>query len=363
MKDKTMVQYKKEILKRKFLFFLTQISLPLIAIVISAYFFYAGKEQRELTITGIQLTNLVETKTEVGNDVIVLYKGDSIHNTVRYAFEIENTGNRSITQQEVYRFNWVAPDGYQIIDASVINCNNGISPIDIQIIEPNTLKINITALNKKSINQISILCISKKQASFSNSYLDVVIAGCEVINRIDNYLLPISEPFWRQVFLGNFGMQVVKTIMYFLIAAIIIAVIAIIIFQISRIIDKKKVKKYIARLPLDKQNLKVKYPGYFKSTYETLSSLSQKELDVLKKLMQFFDKDKKLQIEIILDKVLSPEEKQIYVELFYKHKDNLNSIIAYSNVFYADQLIEFFKTGKISEPFDKYKMDDPDAEP
>lgn len=347
-----MVNSKKEFFKSKFFLVLTQISLPLIAIVVSAYFFYAGQEQRELTITGIQLTNLIETKTEVSNDVIVVYKGDTIHNTVRYFFEIKNTGNRSITQQEVYRFNWVAPNGYQIVEASVINSSNGSSPIDVQIIEPNTLKINITALNKKSTNQISILCISKKRASFNNSYLDVVIADCEVVNRIDNYQLPKSEPFWRQVFLGNWGVQIVKSVIYFLIVAIIGIGIFFLIDRVPETIRKKKGIKLItqisSKLGIEKESLQVSYPEDFWVTYKTLSALSKQELEVLEKLIPYYRSRKILLIDVLSDERLLPKEKQIFEELFHKHKKNIIKIIYHPSIHETDKLMEYFRTGNIS---------------
>ena len=348
-----MVNAKKEFFKSKFFLILTQVSLPLIAIVVSAYFFYVGQEQRELTITGTQLTNLIETKTEVSNDVIVLYKGDAIHNTVRYFFEIKNTGNRSITQQEVYRFNWIAPNGYQIVEASVINSSNGTSPIDIQIIEPNTLKINITALNKKSTNQISILCISKKQANFNNSYLDVVIADCEVINRIDNYQLPKSEPFWRQVFLGNWGVQIVKSIIYFLIVAIIGVGIFFIIAKVLETIQKRKGMKLITQIlsqsGIEKESLQTDNPEWIWTTYKTLSKLSKQELEVFEKLIPHYQRKNISLNEVLSGKILLPNEKLIFEELFHKRKKKIIEITRYSSIFYTKELIEYLRTGKISK--------------
>jgi uncharacterized membrane-anchored protein YhcB (DUF1043 family) len=347
-----MEKSKPEFLKSKLFHFLTQIVLPVAAIAISVYFYYAGKEQREVTITGIQLTNLVETKSEVSNEVIVTYKGDTIYNTVRFFLELKNTGNKSIVNQDVYKLNWIAPDSYQIIDASIDKSNDNNPPIETQIINLDTLKINITAFNKNAIGRISILCISKKQKTFNNSRIDAIIADCDIINRINDYQIPKTEPFWKQVFLGNWGVQAVKLVVYFIIAAIIAIVIALAVTKVSSIIDKKKTKNIVADLQknlFSNENIKVKYPEYFNETYDILSSLSKDELAVLEKMWNFSQKDTMFQLQLVSDKMLAPNEKIIFDNLVQKYK-KLNSIIDYSSIYYTEGLLEFFLTGKISKP-------------
>ena len=345
---------KQNFLKSKFFQISTQILLPIIAIMISVYLFIIGKEQKELTVTGIQVANLIEAKNEVSNNIFVTYKQDTIYNTVRFLLEIKNTGNKSVVKTDVYKFYWIAPTDYQIVDINLLNSE--LAPISYTIIKPDSLKIEIATLNKNNSSQLSILCLTKRKTVFGESKLNAIISDCNIIDNVNEYRKPIAEPFWKTVFSGSLLIQCVKIVVYFIVGIILIIVILIPIGKFKEISKKREEKKNIQnmtrQLSLGKE-ISVKYPSNLMQTYKLLKRLTVDEINVIHKIAISFDYSKDLQRELIVNRVLSEKEKTIFLELIKSDNSQIiKAAIDYKSIYYTERLIEFFKTGAISKPFE-----------
>lgn len=364
---------KKADLKKKLTGFVTVWLIPIASLVISIVIYYASVEHKELTVTGLQMTPLVEAKREIAKNVVVVYNKDTVVNTARFLFEVKNSGDKSITSDDVKVLTWLAPADFEIVDFSLNNTNlKSDEIIQPSLVGLNALKLNVSVLNKGVSRLVSVLCISKKIPTSYQCGLRSLIVDCNVINRVNQFQSNSKVPFWQQVFYGSWVINLVKGLIFFLIGFALFITVLAIYFKVQDRRELAKLKKeeeekqrateqqrkkkeqeiteltHKVKLALDTEefeNIQVDYPYYFSETYKALEKLSKKELIVLRKVLKYLNLGFEESLDFIKANALSEEEQVVLTGMMNKE---LKSVLQFRAIHYTSELAEYFLTNKIT---------------
>lgn len=315
---------------------LLTIALGLIGLIGSLASIYALiSDQRlvNLQCDIISSTNVLDINTEI-SDLDILFKQSSLKeknkNLKLVILNIKNNGTEDILKTF---YDDKAPFG--------------INPIVGEIVEKPEI---IETSNEYLANNLDIKLDSTGIAYFSNVIIDAneqftfklltlvdigtepkfeiigKIAGINEKIEIGTFEPEVELPFFRQVFLGNVWVQLVKSLIYFLIIVVLILFIAGISDKIS---ENRKKKKRLKKI----ESFKASEKYTFKHIDSVIFELYENEQDYhllniqeeLKDVDLLKDKYQELTEELIKEKEKSDRRKG-YTDEYYEVKEELESI-------------------------------------
>jgi len=233
--------------------------IALISSLLTIYTYITTSKKISIQCDIISSTNVLDINAEI-SDLDILYKQSSLKsekkNLMLIIFRIRNNGNENILKTF---FDDKAPFGIKPVVGQVVE-----KPVIIEASNDylrNNLDITVDTTGSVYFSDI----IFESKESFTFKLLTLVEAETEpkfkVIGKIaginKNIEIGLIEnetelPFFKQVFLGNIWIQLIKSLIYFLIIAFIILVIVIIYHTILDEQEKRKRIKQIKAFKNDK---------------------------------------------------------------------------------------------------------------
>ena len=208
------------------------------------YYQFIYEKQPDIFSQIISKINVLDIHEPL-KDLQILFQGDNIQeknlNLRIFTIRIENTGEIDILQNHFDQSdNWgIKVENARIIETRLVSSNseyikNNLSP---QIQEDNIVKFNKIIFDQNDYFTIELLVLHDKNNP-PRLYQTGKIAGIQE-NNFEISAIEKKEPFLESLFHGNWVVQVVRAIIYFLIFVIIIIIVA----SISIILEEQKRKK------------------------------------------------------------------------------------------------------------------------
>jgi hypothetical protein len=330
-----------------------EILSPILAILIPLMLFYFSKEKSELTIQGIQLSELVKSPNNLSPNYSVEIDGKKVSNIIQFQFEIRNSGNTDIDGKEIHFLNWIPPKGLNILSFLIIKKNEHFGDFIKLKLDTNILSINLLSLNKKAYAEILINCSTTGNLNISKDFPIIKYATTKVwvVDNLNDYSQKSDFGFVHYVFEGGFWIILARIGIYGLIG---IGIGILFVLSIDKLIEmnkSKKLKIFIKNLQKGVSDLdfsKLEFKEYAIETYNLLSILNQNELNILFKLYNISDSFFNNKAQFLVNNFLSPNEIEIYNGI--KKKGKIESILKYDTIYYTKGFIEYFKKNAANKP-------------
>lgn len=307
--------------------------IGLIGSLASVYALMSSQKEVSLQCDIISSTNVLDINTEI-SDLDILFKQNSLKkenkNLKLIIFKIRNNGTEDILKT-FYDDN--APFGIKPIVGQIVEKPEIIETTNDYLKE----NLNIV-LDTTGVIYFSNVIIDRKE-QFTFKLLTLVDLGSEpkfeVIGKIAGinkkieiglFETQVELPFFKQVFLGNLWIQLVKSLIYFLIITILIIIIAISADSIS---DKLKTRKRMNKITEFKKSANYEFRHIDSVIFNMYKNNEEYRLisiqDDLKDVNILYEKFLILNDNLKIEKEKSDKQRG-YTDGYYDIKEKLDSI-------------------------------------
>ncbi len=307
--------------------------MGLIGSLASIYALISSQKEVSLQCDIISTTNVLDINTEI-SDLDILFKQSSLKkankNLKLVIIKIKNDGTEDILKTF---YDDKAPFGIkplvgQIVEKpEIIETSNDYlkDNLDITIDSTGIIYFSNVIIDRKEQFTFKLLTLVDK-GSEPKFEITGKIAGINGKIEIGLFETQVELPFFKQVFLGDVWVQLIKSVIYFLIIAILIIIIAISSESISDRLKKKKRTKRI-------EDFKKSDNYVFHHIDSVIFEMYQREEDYrlmliqeeLKDITQLAEKYERLTEDLESEKEKSDKRKG-YTEEYYMIKEDLDDI-------------------------------------
>jgi hypothetical protein len=327
----------KEKIKNKYTYKqLLTVAIGLIGVIgslASIYALLSSQRQVSLQCDIVSSTNVLDINTEI-SDLDILFKQSSLKdrnkNLKLVIFSVKNNGTEDILKTF---YDDKAPFGINPLVGEIVEKPEIIEASNDYLNKNLDIKLDSTGIAYFS----DVIIDASEQFTFklltlvdigTEPKFEIIgkIAGINDKIQIGRFELEVELPFFRQVFLGDVWVQVVKGIIYFLIIVILIIIVA---ASTEKNSEKRKKKKRLKKIEefksLEKYNFKhidsAIFELYKKEREDRLLSIQEdlKDVNLVKsKYVELKDKLNKEKEE--------SDKRKGYTEEYYDIKDDIEAI-------------------------------------
>ena len=216
-----------------------------------AYYQFFYENRPSISAQIISEVNILDIHKPL-KDLQILFQGDNIQeknlNLRIYTVKIENTGKVNILQNYFdQNDNWgIRVENARIIETRLVGSNSdyinkNLSP---QIQEDGVVNFNKIIFDQKDFFTVELLVLHDRNTP-PHLYRVGKVAGIQE-NNFEILVIEHKEFFLASLFYGDWRVQVVRTIFYFIVSVIILFVSAFIIIKLQ---DRKEKKTRLAQSP------------------------------------------------------------------------------------------------------------------
>ncbi len=222
--------------------------LTVFSVFFAFYTFYYTKETK-ITFEITNQTNVLDILKPV-NNLFITFQGEDIQknniNLRSVTLKIENTGEQNILENDYDSrniFGFKINKG-EVIEAKLVGSNSEFleQNINIQVVQPDTIKLEKVIFESNNYVLIEILVIHQK-----DNNPDIVpigkIAGIDKMTVSSSSSEKRNEPFWVQTLGGSILIQISRAGFYLIAIILSITLIMSIVISIIGINEKKERRK------------------------------------------------------------------------------------------------------------------------
>jgi len=321
-----------------------QIVLPLVAISVPIILFTIGRCHRELTITGIQETRLINATDSAAKDVDISYGGKRAANIIRYLVEIRNSGNASIDGRDIHYLRWLPPNQARILTAIVKEKTSGYGDFISLHVTNNLVEFHLLTLNRDAVVIADILCAAEVPSIETHPTVEGAITDAKVVDMSGAANTREKTPsFIGQVFAGSIWVLLVKLLVFSIIGICLLALVAISVEKTAELRTHREFDRITREFmktnkfpdTLDQSDAK-----YFGKTIKYLSALTLEQIVFIRNKLAHSKYDMGIDVTKFVESFSSERDRKDLREL--PDHDTLNEIIRYQSLYHLETFCDVF---------------------